>query len=405
MQNLYKQPRICYTIPRNPTGLFLCTGECAAPPQERIAMQVTHIRLRNFRSYEALTFEPQSGLCALVGENAAGKTNVLEAMFLCALGRSHRTRHDSELIMHTEPEARVEIGLTKSNGTHSIACRLRREQKRELRIDDMPLSRSGELLGCLHVVMFSPEDLRIIKQGPAERRRFLDMELSQLYPAYYYALQQYNTVLKHRNALLKDPGADERLHAPFEEQLARIGADIMKRRAAFMEQLKTIASELHRELSGGKETLRVVYQPSLLEEYGSGEDALFSALQAGRARDILRGSTSVGPHRDDMLLELDGVDVRAYGSQGQQRTAALSLKLSELLLLRELEKDPPVLLLDDVLSELDSARQRCLVSAMRGCQTFLTCTELAGLRDAGVQDMAVYEVANGSIRLRGEGGG
>ena len=355
-------------------------------------MHLSRIRLKDYRSYDTLLLEPQDGLCVLVGENAAGKTNILEAIFLCALGRSHRTRHDSELIRYNQPAAAVALALNKRSGTHNISCKLWREQPRELRIDDKPLARSGELLGCLHVVMFSPEDLRIIKQGPAERRRFLDMELSQLYPAYYYALQQYNTALRQRNALLKDPTAAPALHAPFEALLARIGADIMQRRANFMELLARTASGLHQELSGGKETLSIRYQPSLEEHGGFSADTLHDALCATRARDQQRGSTALGPHRDDMLLELNDVDVRAYGSQGQQRTTALSLKLSELLLLRELEKDPPVLLLDDVLSELDCARQRQLVAAMQGCQTFLTCTQLAGLSDAGVKDMAVYRV-------------
>ncbi len=360
-------------------------------------MQITLARLQQYRSYERLVWKPAQGLCVLLGENAAGKTNVLEALFLCALGRSHRTRHDTELVRYGEASACVGLELTKRTGTHRIECRLYREGRRELKVDDMPLSRSGELLGTLHVVMFSPEDLRLIKQGPAERRRFLDMELSQLQPAYYYRLQQYNLALKQRNALLKNPSVTPKLLAPWDEQLAILGAGLIHARAAFMEKLAVLAGDLHRQLSGG-ERLHVAYEPAF--EPGSVQqtaERMQQGLFASLERDIRTGSTQQGPHRDDILLELDGVDVRAYGSQGQQRTAALALKLSELALMKELGGEPPVLLLDDVLSELDSARQRMLAWAMRGSQTFLTCTQLAGLASAGITDMTVYQVAGGTV--------
>lgn len=402
-----------------PDGLFLCTALCftifaqsfaqrdAACKKSALGadgkespMQVESIRLHDFRSYASLALKPAPGLCVLVGENAAGKTNVLESLFLCALGRSHRTRHDAELIRQGQPGAFVGLGLQKRTGSHSIECRLSREQRRELRIDNMPLSRSGELMGCLHVVMFSPEDLRLIKQGPSERRRFLDMELSQLQPAYYYRLQQYNLALKQRNALLREPHVTKALLSPWDEQLASLGAQLICARAAFMEKLSVMAARLHRTLSGGRETLRVLYQPALEpDDTAALTAAMLQALSGMAERDAQRGSTSVGPHRDDIFLELDGVDVRVYGSQGQQRTAALSLKLSELALVRDVKQEPPVLLLDDVLSELDCARQRLLVSAMQGCQTFLTCTQLAGLSAAGISDMTVYRVGDGAVVL------
>ena len=360
-------------------------------------MQITLARLQQYRSYERLIFQPAQGLCVLLGENAAGKTNVLEALFLCALGRSHRTRHDAELIRYGETTASVGLELHKRTGTHRIECRLLKEGRRELKVDDMPLTRSGELLGTLHVVMFSPEDLRLIKQGPVERRRFLDMELSQLQPAYYYRLQQYNLALKQRNALLKNHAVTPSLLAPWDEQLAILGAGLIHARAAFMEKLCVLAGDLHKELSGG-ERLHVRYEPAF--EPGSVQqtaERMQQGLAASFERDLRTGATQQGPHRDDILLELDGVDVRAYGSQGQQRTVALALKLSELALMKELGGEPPVLLLDDVLSELDGARQRMLAWAMQGSQTFLTCTQLAGLATAGITDMTVYRVANSTV--------
>lgn len=362
-------------------------------------MLLKQLRLYDFRNYEQLEFAPAPGLCVLVGENAAGKTNILESLFLCALGRSQRTRHDHELIRYGQPGAFVGISLSKNTGTHTIACKLQRDSRRELKVDGMPLSRSGELLGMLRVVMFSPEDLRLIKQGPSERRRFLDMELSQLQPAYYYALQQYNHALKQRNALLRAERFREELLAPWDTQLARLGAQILSARSKFLEQLSRIATKLHASFSGGKEMLHVAYAPSFpLTAQAQLEGALLEALAAGTRKDRERGGTSVGPHRDDLTLLLNGEDVRAFGSQGQQRTAALSLKLSELELMKELGEEAPVLLLDDVLSELDGERQRMLATAMTGCQVFLTCTQLAGLEDAGLQELTVYRVENAGIR-------
>ncbi|MDR1619485.1 MAG: DNA replication/repair protein RecF [Clostridiales bacterium] len=362
-------------------------------------MHIARIRLQNFRSYQSLDFQPAPNLCVLAGENAAGKTNILESLFLCALGRSHRTRHDGELIRYGEARARVGLALQGRTGAHEIACDLFREGRRALRIDGMPLTRSGELLGHLRVVMFSPEDLRLIKQGPSERRRFMDMELSQLNPAYYYRLQQYNLALKQRNALLRDGLSTAGALDPWDTQLAQLGAAIMRERHAFMGRIAVMAAQLHNELAGDKETLRVNYEPSTpLDEEKAQAAALLKALRENAIRDKERGGTSHGPHRDDVSILVNGMDARAFGSQGQQRTAALSLKLSELTLTRELGGESPVLLLDDVLSELDGHRQHMLASAMRGCQTFLTCTRPEGLKDAGVGDMAVYRVHNGMVQ-------
>lgn len=362
-------------------------------------MRIGRIRLHDFRSYHELDFAPAPGLSVLVGENAAGKTNVLESIFLCALGRSHRTRHDLELIRHDAAGALVGLELSRLTGTHDIEFRLYRDARRTLKVDGRPLARSGELLGNLHVVMFSPEDLRLIKQGPSERRRFLDMELSQLQPLYYYRLQQYNLALKQRNALLKSPTRTGEQLLPFEGLLADWGADILLSRQNFMRQLSGLARDLHHSLSGGQEELQVIYQPNLpIDGKEALKAAFLDALLQSRERDAQRGGTTVGPHRDDILLLVNGRDVRTYGSQGQQRTAALSLKLSELQLMREISGEAPVLLLDDVLSELDETRQQFLVTAMEGCQTLLTCTHAAGLADIGLSDMALYRVQGGGLR-------
>lgn len=362
-------------------------------------MRITGLQLTDFRNYAHLQLQPDAGLCVLTGDNAAGKTNVLEPIFLCALGRSHRTTHDAELIRETKSAGAVALTLATRGGTRTITCKLMGGERKRLLIDGTPLSRSGELLGCLNVVMFAPEDLMLVKGGPGERRRFLDMEISQLKPAYYYTLQQYNAALKQRNALLKEESAESRtLIAPWDEQLARLGANITAVRAEFLKELSEIAAGVHLKLSGERETLLLSYRPNLPEaEPAQLVRAMHERLVENLPRDILRGSTSVGPHRDDIAMVLDGSDVRVYGSQGQQRTVVLSLKLSELEIVRRLRGETPVLLLDDVFSELDKRRQRMLLEAVQDCQTFLTCTHLEELTAAGALQMQVYSVSNGSV--------
>ncbi len=362
-------------------------------------MQVTGLRLVNYRNYATLSMRPDGGLCVLTGENAAGKTNVLEAIFLCALGRSHRTIRDGELIKSGEAGGYVGLTLDTLGGPRQIEAKFFAGDRKKLLIDQNPLQRSGELLGCLNVVMFAPEDLQIVKDGPGERRRFLDMMISELRPAYYYSLQKYNAVLKQRNALLKDPyGVSPDALRPWDEQLSILGANLTLLRSEQVERLSTIASTMHETLSDGRETLTVEYQPSMpIGEPTELIDAMRDALYENQDRDLRCGNTSVGPHRDDLLLRLDGMDVRNFGSQGQQRTSVLSLKLAELEILREERGDAPVLLLDDVFSELDKRRQEMLLIAVQGCQTFLTCTHLEEIEAAGAVQMQVYRVENGTV--------
>ena len=334
-------------------------------------MRITGLKLHNFRNYRDLeqAFEP--GLTVFTGLNGAGKTNVLEAIFLCALGRSHRTSRDAELIRMGEMEGMVLLNLVTRGGSRSIREELVSGERKRIFLDGAPVAKSGELMGCLNVVMFSPEDLILVKGGPAERRRFMDMEISQLKPAYYYDLQQYNQALKQRNNLLKDgiETAGDMLEL-WDEQLSRLGARIEIARAAFCRDLKELAGELHDHMSSGKENLD---------------------------KDLIRGFTSAGPHRDDLLLELNGCDVRTYGSQGQQRTTALSLKLSEIALIERLRQEKPVLLLDDVFSELDERRRELLLSAIEGCQGFITCTHLAELGAVQDEQLQVFRAGNGHL--------
>lgn len=362
-------------------------------------MRITGLKLHNFRNYESLETVFCEGLTVFTGLNGAGKTNVLEAFFLCALGRSHRTARDGELIRMGAEEGLVLVNLLTRGGNRSIRCELKSGERKKVFIDGTPLSRSGELMGCLNVVMFSPEDLTLIKGGPAERRRFLDMELSQLKPSYYYALQQYNAALKQRNNLLKDEaGLESDMLELWDEQLSKLGAEIIAEREDFCTELNLLAGDLHRHMSGGREFLRVEYAPSVTsKDRGLLREAIAEALVSNIDKDLFRGYTSAGPHRDDVALYLDDNDVRIYGSQGQQRTAALSLKLSEIALVEKLRKEKPVLLLDDVFSELDSKRQKMLLTAVSGCQCFVTCTGIEELGSAREAPMQAYLVNQGRL--------
>lgn len=361
-------------------------------------MRIKGLELHRFRNYTDLELLPEPGLNVLTGLNAEGKTNVLESIFLCALGRSHRTPHDAELLMDGQPDGSVALALDTRGGSRTIRIELVRGDRKRVYLDEAPLSRSGELMGCLNVVMFSPEDLQLVKDGPQERRRFLDMELSQLKPAYYYTLQQYNQALKSRNLLLKEESVPYDMIELWDEQLSKLGASIMRDRAVFVEELSGNAHTLHAKMSGTKEILETVYQPTVpVQDFDALRETLTDQLAERLERDIFRGFTSVGPHRDDLQLLLNGRDLRIYGSQGQQRTAALSLKLSEIDLVRRVRGERPVLLLDDVFSELDAERQARLLEVVSDCQTFVTCTHLEEFVKAGAMRMQVYRVSNGRV--------
>lgn len=361
-------------------------------------MRIQELSLQHYRNYDALTLAPDPGLNVFEGLNAAGKTNILESVFLCALGRSHRTPRDAELLQEHEPFGSVRLFLDTRGGTRSIRIELVEGDRKKVFIDDAPTTRSGELMGCLNVVMFSPEDLQLVKEGPSERRRFLDMELSQLKPSYYYNLQQYSSALKNRNLLLKETPVRYDMIELWDEQLAKLGSKIILDRKSFIEELSMIARSLHSEMSGGKESLTVLYEPSVP---CSDESRLMETLQEQLTerleRDIFRGYTSAGPHRDDLALLLNDRDVRVYGSQGQQRTTALSLKLSEIELIRKRRAERPVLLLDDVFSELDGDRQARLLDVVSDCQSFITCTHLEEFAQIETLPMQVWHVENGRV--------
>lgn len=362
-------------------------------------MRVKTLDLTQFRNYEHASIVPDSGMNILIGPNAQGKTNILEALYLCCVGRSHRTARDEELIRWGQMMARVRLTCEQHDGTHDVSVSILRGEKKKkiVKIGAGQAERIGELMGHVRGVLFSPEDLLLIKGGPGERRRFLDMELSQLRPQYFYTLQRASRALCQRNALLKEIAVKPALLSTldlWDEQLAETGAQIAAQRREAVEKLGALAGEAHASLSAGREKLTMRY----VSQVGDGADAkekLLKRLINGREDDLRRQTTQTGIHRDDILIGIDGKDARTFASQGQQRSAALSVKLAQLEMTEKETGEAPILLLDDVMSELDSFRRRQLIERIDRAQTFITCTDLSDLAQA--QKGMVMHVKEGTI--------
>ena len=346
-------------------------------------MFVRSILLRNYRNYSELNLALDPNINVFLGANAQGKTNIIEALCYASLGRSHRTHADTDLIRWEQPEAMVQIDFERMGAANCLAFQFSREKRRRILLNGHPI-RPKELVGSINTVLFSPEDLFLIKGAPAGRRRFLDGEISQASPAYYHELQQYARIVTQRNTLLKR--IRERKASPdmldlWDPQLAASAAKITGKRQEAVRKLNMLANLMQRRISDNQENLAIAYEIHGMEEDMTNDLASWynKELNFHREIDILRGTTSCGPHHDDIVLTVNGVNLRSFGSQGQQRTGVLSLKLSELEFLRSETGEYPVLLLDDVMSELDVTRRRQLIDFIRRerIQTLITATDAA----------------------------
>ena len=357
-------------------------------------MIIKSIELTNFRNYDSLSLEFDKGTNILYGDNAQGKTNVLEAIYLSSITKSHKGSKDQDIIKFGENEAHLRTYLEKDGDTYKVDMHLRRSGSKVIAVNVQKLKKAAGLLGLLNVVFFSPEDLSIIKNGPSERRRFIDMELCQLDSFYLYNLNNYNKIVNQRNKLLKDIYTNYSLKDTldiWDSQLISYGSKIIERRVAFINQLNEIIYDIHKKLSGDKEEILIKYEPNVLI------DDFEKKLKQNQEKDIKLKMTTVGPHRDDICIDVNGIDIRKFGSQGQQRTAALSLKLSEIELVKKITKDTPVLLLDDVLSELDSNRHKYLLDSIGNIQTIITCTGLDDFVNDRFEINKLFKVSNGKI--------
>ena len=357
-------------------------------------MIIKSLELDQFRNYHSLSMTFDSGTNILYGDNAQGKTNILESVYLCGTTKSHRGSKDKEIIRFGEEESHIRMMIRKDELSYKIDMHLRKNKAKGVAINGLPIKKARELFGIVNLVFFSPEDLNIIKNGPGERRRFMDLELCQLDQIYLTDLAGYNHIVNQRNRLLKDlymnPSLRETLDI-WDMQMLQYGTKIIKKRKDFVRDLNQVIQDIHHNLTGGIEHLEVVYEPST-----EAED-FENVLKKNRERDIRMKMTSAGPHRDDLSFVVNGIDIRKYGSQGQQRTAALSLKLSEIYLVKEKIKDTPILLLDDVLSELDNNRQTYLLDCIHDIQTLITCTGLDDFVSNQFHLNKVFRVIKGEV--------
>lgn len=359
-------------------------------------MIIKSLKLKNYRNYDLLdlTFDPKTNI--LYGDNAQGKTNILEALYLSGTTKSHRGTKDRDMIQFGHDESHLETVVEKKGIIFQIDMHLKKNSPKGIAIDKVPIRRASELFGIVHFVFFSPEDLNIIKEGPAGRRRFIDLELSQLDKIYLNNLSNYNRIINQRNSLLKDIYGSNQQHLLetldiWDMQLAAYGTKVLDRRKEFVRQVNEIISEIHFRLTGGKERLSLTYESSI------GEMSMEQALKKNSERDLRMKSTSVGPHRDDLCFLSGDLDIRKFGSQGQQRTAALSLKLAEIELVKRIIGDTPILLLDDVLSELDKNRQNYLLDSIHDIQTVITCTGLDEFVNHRFSINKIFHVKSGHV--------
>ena len=357
-------------------------------------MYIESIQLKNFRNYELLELDLDKGTNIFYGNNAQGKTNILEALYLCGTTKSHKGSKDREMIQFGEEDAHIRMMIKRNQLPYKIDMHLRKNKAKGIAINGIPIKKASELFGIVNMVFFSPEDLNIIKNGPGERRRFLDLELCQLDKIYLTDLAAYNRIINQRNKLLKDiymrPDLKDTLDI-WDMQMVQYGKKIIEKRRAFIEELNEVIQDIHSNLTGGMEKLDIIYEPSCLSE------DFETVLSANREKDLKMKLTSSGPHRDDLCVMANGIDIRKYGSQGQQRTAALSLKLSEIYIVERKIKDTPILLLDDVLSELDSNRQTYLLKSIHDIQTMITCTGLDDFISHQFEINRVFQVQAGIV--------
>lgn len=368
-------------------------------------MYLKTLELHNFRNYADLVAEFGSGINVLLGENAQGKTNLLESIYFLALTRSHRTNSDRDLISWKTKAARVSGSVQKEHTVTPLEINLSSKGK-NAKVNHLEQSRLSQYVGQLNVILFAPEDLSIVKGSPAVRRKFIDMEFGQMSSKYLYNSAQYRSVLKQRNQYIKqlrfNPKSDQVYLDVLSDQLAAHGAEIIFQRIQFLKKLEKWSQEVHKEISQGKEKLSFQYVSPISSDQADTTEKIYAALQAlfqkQREKELQQGKTLVGPHLDDVRFMVNDKNVSTFGSQGQQRTTALSVKLAEIDLMKEETGEYPVLLLDDVLSELDDSRQTHLLTAIQNkVQTFITTTSLSGVAQQLINEPDVFNIDHGVL--------
>ncbi len=360
-------------------------------------MQIKNLNLQNYRNYDSLSVNFYPGCNIIYGENGQGKTNILESIYMCGFGKSHKSSKEREIIKNGCEEAHIKAEFESEYNSHRVDIHLRKNKSKGMALDRVPIRKYGDLYGNILVVMFSSEDLDIVKRSPSERRKFLDMQLCQIDPLYMDNLVNYNKILDQRRELFKRADEDGDLHEfnstldIWDLQLCDYGSRIIKRRRQFIDELNEIIFDIHYDITGGREKLKIVYEPS------ANEDTYFEELLKNREKDRFYKQTHMGPHRDDMSFYDGNIDLKIYGSSGQQRSCALSLKLSEIYIIEKIKKEKPVLLLDDVLSELDRNRQNQLIKCLDDIQTLITCTGMDEFIEDKLGEVHKIHISQGRI--------
>jgi DNA replication and repair protein RecF len=360
-------------------------------------MYIKYLQLRNYRNYTELFLEFNKSVNVFIGDNAQGKTNILESIYYCSIGRSHRTNKDKELISWDKNEAYIQSYIARERLDKKIEIKIFKEGRKGININKIKVNKISELLGNFNVVMFSPEDLKIVKESPSYRRKFLDIELCKLSRMYYYNLVQYNKVLEEKNILLrkwneKNIGILE----IYNEQLSKFGSEIIKQRKNYIDKLNNIGNDIHKKISNATEQIQFKYITSV-KNIDEAENQLLLNFKKNMERDIEKRVTSEGPHRDDFQVLINDIDAKTFGSQGQQRTAVLTIKFASLEIIKETIGEYPVLLLDDVLSELDSKRQEYILSSIKNIQTMITCTGIEEINNLLSDSSYVFKVTKGVV--------
>lgn len=357
-------------------------------------MYIKEIELKDFRNYKDIKVSFSENVNIFLGNNAQGKTNLLEGIYLNAMAKSFKTTKDKELIRFDREFCKIKTIAFFDEEEHLTEIVINKEGKKGIKIDGVKMKKTSELLERIFIIIFSPEDLKIVKDEPEKRRKFTDRELCQIKPGYFNDLNNYKKVLKQRNAYLKEENIDTSVLDVWDYELAKYGIRIIKTRSEFIDKIDEISRQIHSRISGGKERLELKYEPNVDAE------EKFTEVLAKNRRDDIRNRTTVrGPHKDDFKISADGIDLRKFGSQGQQRTAALSLKLSEIKLIEEEMGEKPILLLDDVLSELDNDRQNYLIHSLGGNQLFITTTDISGKVARQLPEGKVFKITKGEVEI------
>ncbi|MBQ3407847.1 MAG: DNA replication/repair protein RecF [Clostridia bacterium] len=353
-------------------------------------MLITSLKIKNFRNYEELNLDFNNKINIFYGNNAQGKTNIIESIFLCAIGKSFRTNKDKELIKFNKDFLNIEINYKKSDRDGKIKIDI--SEKKEIYLNGIKTKKLSELVGKINVVLFTPDDINILKDGPKMRRRFLDIMISQLRPNYIYCLNMYAKTLEQRNMYLKQIKFEQKnsdMLDVWDIKLSEYGEKIFNYRKEFIEKIKNKINKIHENITNNNEKIKIEYLSDFLDK-----ENFYSSLKENKKVDIMRGATTKGIHRDDFILYLNNKNVSIYGSQGQNRTAILSLKMSELQVIKDEIGENPILLLDDFMSELDEERRNNFLNNIGDTQVFVTCTDILKLNNIGSN---LYNVKNGKI--------